>query len=429
MEALIHEHPLLVFFGIMALFIALMIFASWPHKIGYVLFIIFFLGEMDKLGEIINTFVVKHPFWEFIYSDWFAWLLLIYCGIGIIETIIRLLFPGFMFEVFIAEYIIDKIKVYRILHDPAYGQKVMGDDYIPMEERGGKWAKKAAKMKKKEHKKKVASYNHNSNLNQLRQELNDMVGLTGVKKEIEDIISVEEFKLKREKSGLKGREIGAAGHLVFAGNPGTGKTTVARKLAEIYKELGVVSRGQLVEVDRASLVGQYMGETAIKTKEKIREALGGVLFIDEAYTLAGDSPRDYGYEAINTLLKEMEDHKGEFLVIVAGYPERMRNFINSNPGLSSRFKRTIVFEDYNPDELLDIFKQECEEDNNILTPEAEAKVHNQFKVLYNNRGENFGNGRAAKGLYLSVIQKMSSRVGRISKPTKEQLQTILPEDI
>ena len=409
MEALIHEHPLLVFFGIMALFIALMIFASWPHKIGYVLFIIFFLGEMDKLGEIIDTFVVKHPFWEFIYSDWFAWLLLIYCGIGIIETIIRLLFPGFMFEVFIAKWI-----MVRIMACDTRKYK----ELLPEQE-----------QKKRTRKKKTINYKSDINIQKLCQELNDMVGLYGVKKEIEDIINVERFKQKRKKSGLKGREIGAAGHLVFAGNPGTGKTTVARKLAEIYKELGVVSRGQLVEVDRASLVGQYMGETAIKTKEKIREALGGVLFIDEAYTLAGDSPRDYGYEAINTLLKEMEDHKGEFLVIVAGYPERMRNFINSNPGLSSRFKRTIVFEDYNPIELLDIFKQECEEDNNILTPEAELKAYEQFKVLYNNRRENFGNGRAAKGLYLSVIQKMSSRVGRIHKPTKEQLQTILPEDI
>ncbi len=256
-----------------------------------------------------------------------------------------------------------------------------------------------------------------------------MIGLSGVKKEISDIIDLENFQRQREKSGLKRNGVGAAGHLVFAGNPGTGKTTVARKVAEIYKELGVINSGQLVEVDRASLVGQYIGETAIKTQQKINEAMGGVLFIDEAYTLAKESERDYGHEAIDTLLKAMEDKRGHFIVIVAGYPRERQKFINANPGLRSRFKKTIMFEDYTPEELLEIFKLQCKEDDNILTPEAEKMVLDKFCKLYENRGYNFGNGRAARGLYGSVIQNMSSRVGKLTKPTKEELQTILPEDV
>lgn len=398
-------------------FIVLMIFSTWPHKIGYILFLIFIIlpSEFDGTHAWIHGFIDKHPFWDFLYSDVFQWILLIYGVIGIIETAIRIFQPWFT----IWWWIRKEIEVYRILHDPVYGKKVMGEDYI----------EPLPKKDKKPKKGKPVSFEKNNRLQELMKDLNSMIGLSGVKKEIEDIIALENFQRQREKSGLKRNGVGAGGHLVFAGNPGTGKTTVARKLAEIYKELGVVSSGHLVEVDRAALVGQYIGETAIKTQEKIREAIGGVLFIDEAYTLAKGSERDYGHEAIDTLLKAMEDYRGQFIVIVAGYPKEMQNFINANPGLSSRFKKTIVFEDYAPDELLEIFKQQCKEDDNILTPEAEELLLDKFTTIYNNRGDDFGNGRTARGVYGTVIQNMSSRVGKIIKPSKEELQTILPEDI
>lgn len=400
-------------------FIVLMIFSTWPHKIGYVLLLIFIIlpSEFDGTHAWLQGFIDKHPFLDFLYSDVFQWILLIYGVIGVIETFFRLPFidPDFTIRWWVSM----KIDTYRILHDPVYGKKVMGEDYI----------EPLPKKEKKPKRVKPVSFEKNERLQELMKDLNGMIGLSGVKKEIEEIIALENFQRQREKSGLKRNGVGAGGHLVFAGNPGTGKTTVARKLAEIYKELGVVSNGHLVEVDRAALVGQYIGETAIKTQEKIREAIGGVLFIDEAYTLAKGSERDYGHEAIDTLLKAMEDYRGQFIVIVAGYPKEMQNFINANPGLSSRFKKTIIFEDYAPDELLEIFKQQCKEDDNILTPEAEELLLNKFTTIYNNRGNDFGNGRAARGVYGTVIQNMSSRVGKIAKPSKEELQTILPEDV
>lgn len=416
------EKALTIFIVALIVFIVLMIFSTWPHKIGYLLLLVFHMpNEFEKTRGWLEPFFEKHPLLDYVYSDVFLWILLIYGAIGIIETFFRLPFidPDFTIRWWISM----KIDTYRILHDPVYGKKVMGADYIEPELRDQ--TKKATSKKKS----KPQSFEKNKHLQDLMKDLNDMIGLAGVKKEISDIVDLENFQRQREKSGLKRNGVGAGGHLVFAGNPGTGKTTVARKLAEIYKELGVISGGQLVEVDRASLVGQYIGETAIKTQEKIREAMGGVLFIDEAYTLAKESEKDFGHEAIDTLLKAMEDYRGQFIVIVAGYPKEMQKFINANPGLSSRFKKTILFEDYNPEELLEIFKLQCKEDDNILTPEAEEIVLDKFRTIYNNRGYNFGNGRTARGLYGSAIQNMSSRVGKITKPSKEDLQTIIPEDV
>lgn len=418
------QKALLIIVGGIILLIFLMIKSTWLHRIGYVLLMVLVVmpNDFDNIRAWLQSFTDSHPAFNFIWGEVFAWILLIYGIIGVPEAIMRI-FGDFTFREFIWEWISCEIYAWRVLHDEKFGRKEMGADYIEPELR--ERAKKATSKKKA----KPQSFDKNKHLQELMKDLNDMIGLAGVKKEISDIVDLENFQREREKNKLKRNGVGAGGHLVFAGNPGTGKTTVARKLAEIYKELGVISGGQLVEVDRASLVGQYIGETAIKTQQKINEAMGGVLFIDEAYTLAKESERDYGHEAIDTLLKAMEDKRGQFIVIVTGYPREMQKFINANPGLSSRFKKTIMFEDYTPEELLEIFKLQCKEDDNILTPEAEELVLDKFRTLYENRGENFGNGRTARGLYGSVIQNMSSRVSKLIKPTKEQLQTILPEDV
>lgn len=418
------KETLFWFVIIIAVFIFLMIKSTWLHRIGYILLLALVItpSDFETVRGWLQSFTDHYPLFDFVWQEWFSWILLIYGIIGVPEAIMRLFGPV-TFREFIWEWIYCKIYAWRVLHDEKFAKKVMGADYIEPELR--EKAKLAANPKKPKQK----PFEKNMHLQELMKDLNDMIGLAGVKKEISDIVDLENFQREREKHNMKRNGVGAGGHLVFAGNPGTGKTTVARKLAEIYKELGVIYGGQLVEVDRASLVGQYIGETAIKTQQKINEAMGGVLFIDEAYTLAKESERDYGHEAIDTLLKAMEDKRGQFIVIVAGYPREMQKFINSNPGLSSRFKKTIMFDDYTPEELLAIFKLQCQEDENILTPEAEKVVLDKFRTIYNNRGYNFGNGRTARGVYGSAIQNMSSRVGKIVKPTKEQLQTILPEDV
>ena len=237
-------------------------------------------------------------------------------------------------------------------------------------------------------------------------ELQELTGLERIKEDVSDLIKLVKVQQKRRSMGLPSVPVSL--HLVFSGNPGTGKTTVARIIAKIYKQIGVLSKGQLIEVDRASLVAGYVGQTAIKTMEKIKEAKGGVLFIDEAYSLNKEG-NDYGQEAIDTILKAMEDYREDFVVIVAGYKELMERFINSNPGLKSRFNKYIEFDDYNENELVQIFCSMCRKHGYVVTDDALSKVQEKIKCMLKNKDENFANARDIRNLFEVIITNQANR--------------------
>jgi len=235
--------------------------------------------------------------------------------------------------------------------------------------------------------------------------LDGMVGLSAVKKEITSLAAFLNLQIKRgETNTFLGK------HYVFTGNPGTGKTTVARIMADIFKNLGILSRGQLVEADRAKLVAGFSGQTAIKTNQLVDSAIGGVLFIDEAYTLRSSDGDTFGSEAIDTLLKRLEDDRGKFICIVAGYTDQMHDFIDSNPGLKSRFTQTIHFDDYTPDELTQIFLHLAENKKFIVDEETRAAIHRQFEQLYLRRDKNFGNAREARRIFDAAVERQSQRL-------------------
>ena len=219
-------------------------------------------------------------------------------------------------------------------------------------------------------------------------------------------------------------------HLVFSGNPGTGKTTVARIVGKVYSALGILSKGHMVEVDRSGLVAGYVGQTAIKTKEVVDKALGGVLFIDEAYTLAPENAdKDFGQEAIDTILKAMEDHRDDFVVIVAGYATLMPRFIDSNPGLKSRFNKYLYFEDYNGDQLFEIFQGRVKRNDYRLDEAAEAAVKDHLQELYEDRDGSFGNARDVRNLFEKIVAAQADRVAGLESPTDEDISTITVEDL
>ena len=260
----------------------------------------------------------------------------------------------------------------------------------------------------------------------LLAELDGYIGLGLIKDEVRSLINMVKIYQMRREHDLPTADLSL--HMVFSGNPGTGKTMIARLMSRIYHSLGILSKGQLVEVDRSGLVAGYVGQTAIKTRKVIEKALGGVLFIDEAYALNGKSENDFGQEAIDTLLKAMEDHRDDLVVIVAGYPQLMDDFVHSNPGLESRFNRFMHFPDYSVDEMMDIFLMRCRNSCYQLTQDAHPLVRDYIAEESADQ-ESFGNGRGVRNIFENIIVAQNNRLAKMETLTREDLMQITADDV
>ena len=261
------------------------------------------------------------------------------------------------------------------------------------------------------------------------KELDDLIGLESVKKEVRSLANFVKLQKQREAKGLKTAKVSY--HLVFYGSPGTGKTTVARIIGRIYKDLGVLKKGHTVETDRSGLVAKYLGQTALKTDTVVQQAIHGVLFIDEAYALVPEdgNGQDYGQEAISTLLKRMEDYRDSLVVIIAGYRDEMQRFIDSNPGLQSRFNRYIDFPDYTGAELTDIFKMYMKKNQYTLAPDAENYLREQLDYAVAHKDRNFGNARFARNVFEKSIQQQANRLAGKTNLSKEELTELTVADL
>ena len=264
------------------------------------------------------------------------------------------------------------------------------------------------------------------NIDDLKAELNELIGLDGIKREVNNLINMVTVHKLREANGLNTVDMSL--HMVFSGNPGTGKTTIARIMSRIYRSLGVLSKGQLVEVDRSGLVAGYVGQTAAKTTKVIESALGGVLFIDEAYSLTSKSENDFGKEAIDTLLKAMEDHRDDLIVIVAGYDGLMDDFVHSNPGLESRFNRFLHFDDYSVDEMMQILDLRLKKGQYTLDEGAQEAARAYIEAA-NTSSISFGNARGVRNIFEKLLVEQANRLSTAADITKEQLMTITESDV
>lgn len=264
-------------------------------------------------------------------------------------------------------------------------------------------------------------------LDDLLAEMDELVGLTTVKEDVRTLINFIKVSKMREEEGMSTATMSY--HLVFTGNPGTGKTTIARLLAGIYNKMGLLKTGQLVEADRSSLVAGYAGQTAIKTQEVIQSALGGVLFIDEAYSLANDEQDAFGKEAIETILKGMEDHRDELIVIVAGYTDLMHKFIDSNPGLSSRFGKYFEFPDYTGEEMNAIFQSMCKKSGYVMDEDFSEYLIGEFNRLHEEQARNFGNARTVRNIFEKSIAHQANRVATMKDVQRHDLELLLKEDL
>ena len=259
----------------------------------------------------------------------------------------------------------------------------------------------------------------------LLAELDSYIGLGVVKEEVHNLINMVQVYKLRQQHDLPTTDMSL--HMVFTGNPGTGKTMMARMMARIYRSLDILSRGQLVEVDRSGLVAGYVGQTALKTQKVIEKAMGGVLFIDEAYALNGKSENDFGQEAIDTVLKAMEDHRDDLVVIVAGYTDLMDKFIHSNPGLESRFNRFLLFEDYTADEMVQIFDMQCKKGCYRLTEDARPLVRDY--IAEESADDSFGNARGVRNLFEHILVAQNNRLAAMENVTREDLTVITADDV
>ena len=260
------------------------------------------------------------------------------------------------------------------------------------------------------------------------EELDNLIGLDEVKKEVRSLANFVKLQKQRKDQGLKSPKMSY--HLVFTGSPGTGKTTVARIVARIYKDLGILKTGHTVETDRSGLVGQYIGQTAPKTNQIVDSAMNGVLFIDEAYALVPEhSTQDYGQEAISTLLKRMEDNRDSLVVIIAGYSNEMQRFIDSNPGLQSRFTRYINFPDYTAEELVRIFYMYMKKNEYTLSKEADAMLREKLEYAVAHKDRNFGNARYVRNIFEKTIEQQANRLAKQTGLSKEQLTELTSEDL